>query len=1471
MNHLNKKIKVNPLSLVGDKYSKILKGSSVVILAAAFIVSGFFIVVLPALAAHTSNVTADPNIVDVNQTTNITFSVTSSGDPLIFVQIDYAGAEFTDPTSVVCPTGWNLNIDLINKKVKCSSLQPLQSIQVVLNGITASNNPGVKTFHIKSIDSIDIDTSNIVPVTVVAKTLSTSVTITPQKTNTSQSRLYNINITNTGEDAITGIQTTFTGFTVSTCALEGWTSLVSDGSCILTGGNLAAGASVIFSFTAQAPALAGSQSITMGITGAAGGTASVTPSPSAITVQTPANLTVNSISSDKQFISKNTDAVNTATITAVVSNSGEAQAINLTKTLKIKNSLGEDISSQFTITNTDSVLSIGSTPQNLTWTVTAGAGTSYEDIANAEVVVGFDDENAGTVGSPASLPQSGIFTVDSTFGGFSNLAVDKTLAKAGDAVQITFTSSEVLPTNPTVTVGGASAAYASNTGNNYTYSFTVPSGTQDKHDVTISVSGADRAGNTGSESDLTLLDVDTLAPSFSGITVINPSDPNAAKVGMLITVSFTASETLTGDPSVAIGGKPAVKNESSSGLNYVYTRILDGTEGEPSAAISISGTDEASNTGIGSASVATDFTAPTIGSITITYPTGQTKAKNTDSVTISANVTDAVSGVGTAILDATSIGGANNITMVKGTGDVYSASVTVSGTSGDSEKTLIVSASDVAGNNSSNSGTALIDNTEPSISSYTLNGNAASVAFNPSKPASVSIVVNSSEVVNWISLKIYKTDDAAVYKIFTTSIPDGQSATIIWNGELSGGTLADGQYIIKAHIKDAAGNDVDNIVLSTYTITVDRVAPTVVVTSTQEGKVVIGNLTIDTSGVSGADSCVYKFDGEEQSIACNATSISTVVLEGHQNLTFYGRDIAGNEGSDTISFIANNDQKLTVGSEEDFTTIQEAIDNSQVGDTIFIKNGHYDLTTTLNLTKKLTIEGESQAGAEIDASAVSGYGITNNNGVNDITLKNFTLLGPSADANTSYGVKATYTDNLTIENVTVNGSGRSEVDLNTVDTATLKNVTADGQNRPGVGIAISHSSNITLRNITTLGNIWGGVGLFDTTEGATTNVTFEGTNNFGEPNPVYIDAENGFGVTNITLPGFTHAVRNLLNLRFTSFQQSESNAINVALASSEPSVDAASYIQTLGTDISGYVVLQNNFIVGNGMSIQTAVTAAGAGGTVNVAAGTYNENLIINKKLTLSGSGNDSVLQGAIQLSFNDITVSHLAINGGSLSGVTGNDIPTGIYIVAGTSGHTIQNNKITGSGLSSGRGILFGYNVTGVNVTENEISNWLSGVYINPSSNLIFTNNNIHHNYAGIGSSGISNVNITNNTFANNTEGFGSDTVGIKVQVYKNKFQNNTASVNWYAGTTNKIDATQNWWGQPTGPIAGQVSANVDYRPWCTELTCTTTDNDAPTVGISSSITSLQTNVSQIPITVTFSEAVYDFTAGDVTITNGE
>lgn len=63
--------KNSPLSLVGDKYSKILKGSSVVILAAAFIVSGFFIA-NNALAAATVN--------PASGGTNISIDTTSHSD-----------------------------------------------------------------------------------------------------------------------------------------------------------------------------------------------------------------------------------------------------------------------------------------------------------------------------------------------------------------------------------------------------------------------------------------------------------------------------------------------------------------------------------------------------------------------------------------------------------------------------------------------------------------------------------------------------------------------------------------------------------------------------------------------------------------------------------------------------------------------------------------------------------------------------------------------------------------------------------------------------------------------------------------------------------------------------------------------------------------------------------------------------------------------------------------------------------------------------------------------------------------------------------------------------------------------------------------------------------------------------------------------------------------------------------------------
>ena len=55
--------------------------------------------------------------------------------------------------------------------------------------------------------------------------------------------------------------------------------------------------------------------------------------------------------------------------------------------------------------------------------------------------------------------------------------------------------------------------------------------------------------------------------------------------------------------------------------------------------------------------------------------------------------------------------------------------------------------------------------------------------------------------------------------------------------------------------------------------------------------------------------------------------------------------------------------------------------------------------------------------------------------------------------------------NFGISNVTVSGSGRSEVDLNGVVGATITNLTANGLNTAGVGLAITDSANVAITNL----------------------------------------------------------------------------------------------------------------------------------------------------------------------------------------------------------------------------------------------------------------------------------------------------------------------------------------------------------------------------------------------------------------------
>ena len=92
-------------------------------------------------------------------------------------------------------------------------------------------------------------------------------------------------------------------------------------------------------------------------------------------------------------------------------------------------------------------------------------------------------------------------------------------------------------------------------------------------------------------------------------------------------------------------------------------------------------------------------------------------------------------------------------------------------------------------------------------------------------------------------------------------------------------------------------------------------------------------------------------------------------------------------------------------------TIQDLIDNSNVGDTVFVTSGTYTLTETIQLDKQIILECESLGSCLVDASNVigafdiTGYGAW---------LSGFTIQG---GANTSYGISV-YHPNSVFDGVT---------------------------------------------------------------------------------------------------------------------------------------------------------------------------------------------------------------------------------------------------------------------------------------------------------------------------------------------------------------------------------------------------------------------------------------------------------------------
>ncbi|CCC39639.1 probable secreted glycoprotein [Haloquadratum walsbyi C23] len=225
-------------------------------------------------------------------------------------------------------------------------------------------------------------------------------------------------------------------------------------------------------------------------------------------------------------------------------------------------------------------------------------------------------------------------------------------------------------------------------------------------------------------------------------------------------------------------------------------------------------------------------------------------------------------------------------------------------------------------------------------------------------------------------------------------------------------------------------------------------------------------------------------------------------------------------------------------------------------------------------------------------------------------------------------------------------------------------------------------------------------------------------------------------------------------------------------------------------------------------TITSGINAADTGGSVQVAAETYRETLSIDKEVAIRSDG---AVVTAPEGSSSDATVDISAGAGGTLiDSLTVRGSSTAVQAVETSTITDVQIDNATGQ-TTTGIDI----NADDVTVSFSQIQSVREGINVTTADVSVLDTQIADTTFAINATGDASNLTAERLNVLRSENGFFTNT-GKHAFTQSNIENNNVAiDADRPGGAVTTVDATENWWGRPSGPLSSEILSPVTVQPF--------------------------------------------------------